>query len=80
MAVLNKLSNGYVDAIPAHVYENTPKAVWAAIAISLATCGGDRIGDAARAIIYEWGILHGNGIIPQPVPAALRRYDRPDEE
>lgn len=71
---VNKISNSYADVIPSEVYENTPKAVWAAIAISLATCGGDRLDEATQAIIREWGILNENGIVPQAVPANLRKY------
>lgn len=77
---INKLSNQYADVIPSDVYESTPKAVWAAIAVSLATCGGDRLDDAARSVIREWSILHENGIVPQDIPAALRKYNRPEDE
>jgi len=75
-----KLDNEYVKAIPADVYADIPKAVWAAIAISLATCGGDTLDDATRAVVYEWAILHTNGIVPQRVPASLRAYNRPEDE
>ena len=64
----------------ADVYADIPKAVWAAIAISLATCGGDTLDDAARAVVHEWAILHTNGIVPQRVPASLRAYNRPEDE
>ena len=76
----NAKSNEYVDVIPLEVFEKTPKAVWAAIAISLATCGGDRLDDAARAVVHEWALLNQNGIVPQSVPARLREYDRPDPD
>lgn len=71
---INKLSNEYADVLPREVYENTPKAVWAAIAISFATCGGDRLDEATQAVLREWGILKGNGIVPQDIPALLRKY------
>jgi hypothetical protein len=77
---VSKLSNGYADTIPSSVYESMPKTVLAAIAVSLATCGGDRLDDATRAIIHEWSVLHQNGIVPQAVPAALRKYDRPEDD
>jgi hypothetical protein len=77
---INKTLNQYVEAVPRRVYEDTPKAVWAAIAISLATCGGDRLDDATRALMHEWGILHMNGIIPQAVPSHLRKFDVEVEE
>lgn len=72
---INKLSNAYVDSLPAGLYEDTPKAVWAAIAISLATCGGDRLDAAAQALVKEWRILHENNIVPQAIPASLRKYE-----
>lgn len=75
-----KLDNEYTKTLPDGVYADIPKAVWAAIAISLATCGGDTLDDAARAVVYEWAILHTNGIVPQQVPASLRAYNRPEEE
>lgn len=77
---INKTLNMYVEAIPAEVFEATPKAVWAAIAISLATGGGDRLDEAAQAIIAEWAILKDNGIVPQVIPAALRKYNPPVED
>lgn len=76
----DKLLNEYVAAVPRKVYEDTPKAVWAAIAISLATCGGDRLDDAARAVIHEWSMLNQNGIVPQAIPAPLRKYDTPEDD
>jgi hypothetical protein len=75
---INKKLNEYVAAVPREVFEDTPKAVWAAIAISLATCGGSNLDDAARAVVREWGILNQNGIVPQTIPANLRQFNRPD--
>lgn len=77
---VNRLSNPYADIVPSSVYEVIPKTVWAAIAVSFATCGGDTLDDATRAIVHEWSILHQNGIVPQPVPAALRKYDVGEED
>ncbi len=75
---VNKTSNAYADVIPDSVFEKIPKAVFAAIAVSFATCGGSNLDDATRAVIREWSILHQNGIVPQSIPAALRKYDKPD--
>ena len=61
--VVKKLNN-YVTAIDG-IYANTPKAVLAAIAVSLATCGGEHIDEAENQLLKEWRILHDNGIIPQ---------------
>lgn len=72
---INKKLNQYVEAIPREVFEDTPKAVWAALAISFATCGGDRLDEAAYSLIQEWMILKENGIVPQSVPSSLKKYD-----
>ncbi len=65
---INKTSNDYADVISQELYEKTPKAVFAAIAISLATSGGERLDEAADVLIEEWLILHQNGIVPQKPP------------
>lgn len=61
----SKVTNEYAKAV-ADIYADTPKAVFAAIAVSLATCGGDHIDEAVNNILIEWRILHDNGIVPQP--------------
>ena len=50
------------------LYAAIPKAVWAALAVSYASNGGDRVNDTdflRDAIVREWWILHNNGIVPQ---------------
>ena len=68
---LGKLENSYVEQL-GKLYEETPKAVFAAIAISALTGGGDRLDEAVVAICTEWNILHQNGIVPQKAPSAKR--------
>lgn len=78
----NAKSNEYIEAIPLEIFENTPKAVWAAIAISLAVNLGAE-GDftrAAQQIVGEWAALKQNGIVPQNVPASLRKYNVTEED
>jgi hypothetical protein len=78
----NAKSNDYVDSIPLEVFENTPKAVWAAIAISFAVnlvAEGDFKG-AAQTVVKEWVALHQNGIVPQVLPAPLRKYNVDESE
>lgn len=80
----NAKSNDYVDAIPLEVFEKTPKAVWAAIAISYAVNLGAE-GDFTRAtssVVNEWLTLHLNGIVPQATPHLLLKYavDEDEEE
>lgn len=72
-------SNEYVDGIlggPGNkLYVDTPKAVFAALAISLAAQLGEDADDFAPVIVrlaHEWWCLHNNGIVTQPVSAALR--------
>jgi hypothetical protein len=60
-----KVMNTYAKQLDA-IYAQIPKAVLAAIAVSFATCGGDRLEDSENAILKEWRILHDNGIVPQP--------------
>jgi hypothetical protein len=60
-----KVFNEYVKALEGG-YALTPKAVYAAVAYSLAMrlCGDD--GEAARDLIaQEWQTLHENGLVPQ---------------
>lgn len=51
-----------------NVYEVAPKAVIAAVAVSLLSCGGDNLDAARDAFIREWWTLHENGIVPQKPP------------
>ena len=60
-----KVMNPYAKELDA-IYQQIPKAVLAAIAVSFATCGGDRLEEAENNILKEWRILHDNGIVPQP--------------
>lgn len=59
----NKISNEYQAALKN--YEQIPKAVLAAIAVSFASCGGDNIEEAQDAIMDEWKALFNAGIVPQ---------------
>lgn len=45
--------------------DDIPKAVWAAIAVSALTCGGDHLDLAQEKVVKEWLALHVNGIVPQ---------------
>lgn len=68
----NKKFNDYADVIDPALYAATPKAVLAALVVSLMSDGGDRFDDSDfdvnAKIREEWGILHGNGIVPQRPP------------
>ncbi len=69
-----KIGNGYATAVnampgdPAKVrdlYNAIPKAVWAAIAVSFGTRGGDLLDEAREIVLREWWVLYQNGIVPQ---------------
>lgn len=57
-------SNNYALTL-GDLYARTPKAVFAAIAVSALTSGGDYISEARARLLEEWKILHDNGIVPQ---------------
>jgi hypothetical protein len=78
---INKTLTEYVEVIPREVFENTPKAVWAAIAISFAVnLGGEGdFSEAAQAVVREWSALHQNGIVPQAIPSSLRKYNASED-
>ena len=62
---VTKVINNYAMAVGWEAYESIPKAVWAAIAVSALTCGGDQLDEARERVLAEWSILHSNGIVPQ---------------
>lgn len=58
-----KQMNEYARALDARVYERCPKAVFAAIAVSALTAGGDQLDEATELVLKEWRVLHQNGIV-----------------
>tara|TARA_R110000803_G_scaffold156365_3_gene220902 strand:- start:59 stop:265 length:207 start_codon:yes stop_codon:yes gene_type:complete len=67
-----KKMNNYTEAISPELYDKTPKAVFAAIAVSFALLMED--GDFTKVdsgILKEWKTLNKNGIVPQK-PINLR--------
>lgn len=69
--------NKYVAAAGFYLYEKTPKAVFAAIALSAVNCsdprGCDHIwyedGGGEALLLREWAALYNAGIVPQRPPA-----------
>ena len=62
-----KRGNEYLGAVT--IYSSTPKAVWAAIAISYASAGGDNLSSVVEErILQEWTALWYSGIVPQKPP------------
>lgn len=68
-----KHSNEYAQLL--RWYSDIPKAVLAAICVSLvARCGSELQPTAVeRAVLDEWLVLHQNGIVPQAPPKAEAR-------
>jgi hypothetical protein len=69
-----KHSNDYAHAVGRENYEDIPKSVWAAIAVSLATNGGDSLESATKRIAEEWECLYQCGIVPQRPTREMRQH------
>ena len=68
MPGISKATNEYQQVFGA-LYDKTPKAVFAAVAFSLAFKEASENTEYALAgFIEEWRILHENGIVPQKPP------------
>lgn len=64
-----KVENEYQKTISRKLYADTPKAVLAALVVSLLTKhSGTAFEDVDARLIAEWDTLHVNGIIPQSAP------------
>ena len=68
-----KKSNNYSEVIGDHLYAAIPKAVLAAVVVSLLSNGGDHFEDVEAKLVEEWGALHVAGIVPQRPPKAVYR-------
>ena len=64
--------NEYAASLGLALYDAVPKEVFAAIAISILTCGGDRLGDAPYGLLHEWQCLHEAHIVSQRPPAWVK--------
>lgn len=73
-----KRSNSYAGLVGA-LYDSCPKAVFAAIAVSYASAGGDHPELVEYNLLREWWALFHSGIVPQrpPVPEPIER-DAPE--
>lgn len=61
-----KKGNKYLSWLEEGCYERIPKAVWAAIAISRLSGGGDFLDETiTELVLEEWACLHKSGIVPQ---------------
>jgi hypothetical protein len=68
-----KTFNEYAAAVDG--YNRIPKAVFAAIAVSSLTQGGDYLVETNDRLLREWWALYSAGIVPQkpnkPEPAVV---------
>jgi hypothetical protein len=61
---LKNLNNDYARELGA-LFDEMPKSVIAAIAVSALTMGGDYLDEAAIRAAREWQVLHDAGIVQQ---------------
>lgn len=64
------LTNEYADTL-GDLFHRAPKAVHAAVAVSMLTAGGDYLAEARERFIEEWQTLHEAGIVPQKPPRGV---------
>ncbi len=69
---VNATGNAYADRL-GEWYDEIPKAVLAAIAVSALTAGGEQLVLARERVRAEWQTLYDNGIVPQRPPGRARR-------
>lgn len=69
-----KQTNSYKNMIDPELYRNTPKAVYAAVAVSfLVNHQHETWGTIDSALIDEWKTLHSQGLVPQKPPKRVKR-------
>lgn len=61
---VSKIFNEYADQV-IEIYGSCPKAVFAAVAVSALTTGGDKLEQAADLFMDEWWALYDAQIVPQ---------------
>lgn len=69
-----KQTNEYAQQL-GELYGRIPKAVFAAMAVSALTGGGDHLEQAQARILTEWDALYGSGIVAQKPPKDGQRAD-----
>jgi hypothetical protein len=76
---LNNLVNPYQKAL-GELFEEMPKSVIAAIAVSSLTVGGDFLDEAKRRAAREWQVLFDAGIVPQRPGKTARKINADNPE
>ena len=66
---MSKAQNPYANLLrKGKLFEVCPKAVFAALAVSYASRGGDFLDNVENKVLKEWWILYRNQIVPQKPP------------
>lgn len=71
--------NNFVEALGTtvgggmSVFDAVPKSVWAAIAVSKSTTGGDDLEHAREWVCLEWQRLHEAGVVSQKPPGWAKK-------
>jgi hypothetical protein len=55
-----------------HMFAECPKSVFAAIAVSALTVGGEYLSEAKQRVADEWLALYNAGIVQKPIGEAAR--------
>jgi hypothetical protein len=76
---MSKRHNEYA-AVLGKMFEECPKAVLAAIAVSALTVGGDYLSEAQQRLADEWLALFEAGIVPQKPSGIAAKLARSIEE
>lgn len=72
MANLKNQLNAYAESIGYGLFDEIPKSVFAAIAVSALTAGGENLQASGKRLALEWETLNLNGVVPQK-PGKLAR-------
>lgn len=62
---LKNHSNEYIEALDRGVFDDIPKSVFAAIAVSYLVNHGVEFSDVTQEILNEWQTLYDNKVVPQ---------------
>lgn len=73
---MSKKINVYSGHLTSDFYSSCPKAVFAALAVSLmANHLATDVDFVEQSLLKEWNILYENGIVPQRPPSFLFKLD-----
>lgn len=69
-----KLTNAYSQSVNEALYSSVPRAVFAALAVSFGTNGGDHLDQTNKILSDEWQILFDQGIVAQKPNKIARSF------